>query len=267
MSKVLETGHEAVNPIHPTMLGKMDPVFVDLYNEHVAHTPNGKIDLPLLRKNYSKIYSYGTAPAPDIKDIKDVAFKAEDGSEIILRIYRPNDSKKDELLPVHIDFHGGGWGLGDLDTESHVLKHYCAKARIAIVDVDYRLIPEYAFPTGLTDCFEATKYVHQNAEKLGFNKDSISIGGVSAGGNICLAVDHLCRDIGLKLKLVCAGTPQVDDIQSYATAADSPYFSTQECEFAPTLNWARLKWFDSLKWSSLSKDQGEYCLLYTSRCV
>jgi acetyl esterase/lipase len=28
----------------------------------------------------------------------------------------------------------------------------------------------------------------------------------------------------------------------------------QEMEFAPTLNWAKLKWFDDLKWSSLSKE-------------
>lgn len=250
-------GHEAINPIHETMIGKMDPVFINLYNEHVANTPNKPIDLPVLRKNYSKIYSYGTAPAPDISDVRDIKFPSFDGEEVTLRIYRPNGSGPDEKLPVHIDFHGGGWGLGDLDTESHILKHYVELAKICVIDVDYRLVPEYAFPTGLKDCFEAVKYVYNNGEKLSINNQSISVGGVSAGGNISLAVSHLARDAGISLNLVVAGTPQVDDIQGYATAGDSPYSSCKECEFAPTLNWARLKWFDKLKWDSLSSDETE----------
>ncbi|CAK7901592.1 hypothetical protein CAAN1_11S03598 [[Candida] anglica] len=248
------SGHEAINPIHPSMVDKLDPAFVKLYDEHVANTPNRPIDLEVLRKNYSKIYSYGTAPAPEIKDVKDIKFPSFDGYEVTLRVYRPNGSNPDDLLPVHIDFHGGGWGLGDLDTESHILKHYVELAQIAVVDVDYRLVPDFAFPTGLKDCYEATKYIYDHASKLGFLKDSISIGGVSAGGNICLAVSHLIRDLGIPLVLCAAGTPQVDDIEPYKTAQDAPYPSVSECEFAPTLNWARLKWFDKLKWDSLSKD-------------
>lgn len=250
-------GHEALNPIHPTMVDKMDPAFTKLYNEHVANTPNKPIDLPVLRKNYSKIYSYGTAPAPTINYIKDISFPSFDGKKVILRVYRPNGSTEDEKLPVHIDFHGGGWGLGDLETESHILKHYVNLAKVAVVDVEYRLVPEYPYPTGLLDCFEATKFVHDNAKTLGIDATKISIGGVSAGGNICLAVSHLCRDAAIKINLCVAGTPQVDDIEFYDTAADSPYKSVQECEFAPTLNWARLKWFDKLKWESLSNSPEE----------
>lgn len=251
------TGHEAINPIHPSMIGKMDPIFVELYNEHVANTPNKPIDLPVLRQNYSKIYSYGTAPAPEIDNVKDITFPSFDGEEVGLRIYRPNGVADDVVLPVHIDFHGGGWGLGDLNTESHILKHYVDLAKVCVIDVDYRLVPDYAFPTGLKDCYEATKYIYENSEKLKIDKSSISIGGVSAGGNICLAVSHLARDAGISLVLCVAGTPQVDDIEPYATAADSPYPSCKECEFAPTLNWARLKWFDKLKWDSLSSDSTE----------
>lgn len=248
------TGHEAVNPIHPSMEGKLDPDFVKLYDEHVANTPNKPIDLSMLRKNYSKIYSYGTAPAPEITNIKVIKFPSFDGEEIIIRIYRPNGSKDDDVLPVHIDFHGGGWGLGDLDTESHILKHYVDLCHICVIDVDYRLVPDYPYPTGLKDCFEATKYVYEHSEQLKIDKSSISVGGVSAGGNICLAVSHLSRDAGIPLVLCVAGTPQVDDIEPYNTTEDSPYASCKECEFAPTLNWARLKWFDKLKWDSLSDD-------------
>jgi len=77
---------------------------------------------------------------------------------------------------------------------------------------------------------------------------------VSAGANIALIVAHLARDAGIALRLVAAGTPTIDDLREYPSAQDSPFASVQQMEFAPTLNWARLKWFDTLKWSSISQE-------------
>lgn len=249
--------HEALNPIHPSILSKMDPLFVEMYNKHVAHIPNKPIDLMKLRANYSKIYSYGTGPYPEVKNVKEITFPSFDGGAVTLRIYKPDDTKEDEELPVHIDFHGGGGGLGDLETEKHVLCHYVSLARVAVVDVDYRLVPDLPYPTYIKDCHYATKYVYENAKALGFKQDSISIGGVSVGGNIAFIVSHLARDDNIPLVLCLAGTPQVDDVEGYLSAADSPYESTREFEFAPTLNWARIKYFDKLKWDTLPVNAGD----------
>ncbi|OVF09519.1 putative AB hydrolase superfamily protein [Clavispora lusitaniae] len=249
--------HEAVNPIHPDVLPKMDPVFVEMYNRHVANIPNKPIDLVKLRANYSKIYSYGTGEYPEIKNVKETTFPSFDGAQVKIRIYRPNDVSEDEVLPVHIDFHGGGGGLGDLETEKHILCHYVSSARIAVVDVDYRLVPDYEYPTYIKDCFWALKYVHENSAALKFNKESISIGGVSVGGNIAFIVSHLARDAKIPLVLCLAGTPQVADVESCETAQDSPFGSVREFEFAPTLNWARIKYFDKLKWDTFPQDKAE----------
>lgn len=128
-----------------------------------------------------------------------------------------------------------------------------------MIDVAYRLVPEHVFPTGILDSFAALQYIASPAGSKAFNIDAsrISIGGVSAGGNIALICAHLARDAGISLKLTAVGTPTVDDLSKYEQASDSPYRSMKEMEFAPTLNWARLKWFDVLKWSSLSKDEAE----------
>jgi len=249
--------HESVNPIHPDVLAKMDPVFVKMYNEHVANIPNKPIDLYKLRANYSKIYSYGTGANPDIQNVEELTFSSFDGGDVKIRIYRPNDTKPEEILPVHIDFHGGGGGLGDLETEKHVLCHYVDLARVAVVDVDYRLVPDYAYPTYINDCFWALKYVYENSGSLKFNKNSISIGGVSVGGNIAFIVSHLARDNSIPLVLCVAGTPQVDDVEKYQSAQDSPYDSVREFEFAPTLNWSRITYFDKLKWQTLPEDATE----------
>ncbi|KAH6680655.1 Alpha/Beta hydrolase protein [Halenospora varia] len=248
--------HEALNPIHPSVLSSLDPAFVDVYNKHVAHIPNKPIDLQFLRSKYSVLYSYGTAPAPEAAKTYDSSVPGHGGAEIAVRIYEPATPGP---WPVYIDYHGGGWGLGDLDTEAHICKHIVAIANIAVIDVDYRLVPEHPFPTGILDSFAALQYISSpdGAKKFNIDPSRIAVGGPSAGGNISLVVGHLARDAGIDLKLVAAGTPTIDDLSRYSTATESPYPSMTELEFAPTLNWARLKWFDILKWSSLSKDEAE----------
>ncbi|KAM0249540.1 hypothetical protein ACHAQJ_009007 [Trichoderma viride] len=244
-----DSKHEALQPIHPSMAGKLDPVFEKLYNDNVANKPLRPINLEELRANYSVLYSYGTAPAPDVGRIYDDVIPLADGTQLPIRVYEPDVPGP---WPVHIDYHGGGWGLGDLDTESHICKHYCKKASVAVIDVDYRLVPDFPFPTAITDSFAALEYIHrQGAQKFNIRPDSISVGGVSAGGCIALALAHLARDATIPLRLVAAGTPVIDDISQYASANDSPWPSMRENEFAPTLNWMRLTWFDKLKLSSL----------------
>jgi len=242
--------HEAINPIHPDMLDRLDPTFIALYNKHVANTPNRPIDLAFLRTKYSVLYSYGTGPAPDVGRIYDSKIPVGEGVEVDVRVYEPRSNGP---WPVHIDFHGGGWGLGDLDTEAHICRHICEKANVAVIDVAYRLVPEHPFPMGIEDSFAAVKYIYEHGERFNVT-ESISLGGVSAGANIALVCAHWARDANIPLKLVAAGTPTIDDLSRYSSASESPFKSMQENEFAPTLNWARLIWFDKLKWSSLSSD-------------
>jgi acetyl esterase/lipase len=120
--------------------------------------------------------------------------------------------------------------------------------------VAYRLVPEFVYPTGIYDSFAALQFVYSNPSVFDINTNIVTLGGVSAGANIALIVDHLARDAKISIKAVVVGTPQIADISTIPTAADSPYASVKEMEFAPTLNWARLKWFDTIKWDSLSKD-------------
>jgi acetyl esterase/lipase len=149
-----------------------------------------------------------------------------------------------------------GWGLGDLDTESHICKHIVSLANVVVIDVAYRLVPENPYPIGILDSFAALQYITSpyGVEQFNINPTKMSVGGVSAGGNIALIIAHLARDADIPLRLVAVGTPTVDDLSKYKTAQESPYKSMQEMEFAPMLNWTKLKWFDDLKWSSLSKD-------------
>jgi len=99
------SNHEALNPIHPSVLPHLDPVFIDLYNTHVANTPNKPIDLNVLRSKYSVLYSYGTGPAPEPARIYDSQVPGHNGDPIPVRVYEPATAGP---WPVHLDFHGGG---------------------------------------------------------------------------------------------------------------------------------------------------------------
>ena len=49
-------------------------------------------------------------------------------------------------------FHGGGWVIGNTDTHDNVCRYLCERLNIKIFSVDYRLSPEFKFPTPLDDC-------------------------------------------------------------------------------------------------------------------
>jgi acetyl esterase/lipase len=97
--------HEALNPIHPSVLSELDPTFIALYNEYVAPIPNKPIDLEFLRSKYSVLYSYGTAPAPEAARTYDSKVPGHGGVEIEVRVYEPATPGP---WPVHISYHGGG---------------------------------------------------------------------------------------------------------------------------------------------------------------
>lgn len=152
-----------------------------------------------------------------------------------------------------------GWAFGDLDGDVHILRHICTAASVVVIDVDYRLLPEFPFPTAIYDGFSVLKTIHTSpafAKAHNLDPTTISLGGVSAGANIALVLNHLARDHEppISIKAVITVTPTLSDISKLSTAKESPYPSMSELEFTPTLNWQHLKWFDNLKTQSLIKD-------------
>ena len=72
-----------------------------------------------------------TQPDPqDVAEVRDLSCPGP-GGQIPLRAYRPIGTKADEVLPVLMYFHGGGWLLGDLDSHDVACRHYANAARLA----------------------------------------------------------------------------------------------------------------------------------------
>jgi acetyl esterase/lipase len=49
--------------------------------------------------------------------------------------------------------------LGGLNSEQSWCRHVCNNANMVVVDVAYRMAPEYLFPVAIYDCWDALKWV------------------------------------------------------------------------------------------------------------
>lgn len=107
---------------------------------------------------------------------------AEDGYQIPIRIYK--DKKESQKKPVLYYIHGGGFFGGSQDVVDESVKMLVEKTGICVVSPDYRLAPENPYPTGHRDCFAVLKWIYENADSFGGDKDHVFVAGDSAGGNL-----------------------------------------------------------------------------------
>ena len=97
-------------------------------------------------------------PVPDHIKVVDRKIPVRDGAEIPIRIYSP--AKPDgQGSPLIVNYHGGGFMLGDLEIGIKFGRDMVTSFNAVLVDVDYRMAPEYPFPTPINDCWDALKWV------------------------------------------------------------------------------------------------------------
>lgn len=149
--------------------------------------------------------------------------------DIPLRIYTPMGAGG--ARPAFVNFHGGAFILGDLETEHPRCLMLAAEGGAVAIGVDYRLAPENPFPAGVEDCYAAVKWVAANAATLGIDPQRIVIGGGSAGGALTAAVALMARDRGGPgLALQMLFYPVIDDrceTESMRAGRDALIWSTQ----------------------------------------
>lgn len=84
------------------------------------------------------------------------------------RIYTSQSGKTVGLLSLGIFMHGGGFILGDLDSEDFLYRELAEKGGTILISVDYRLSPEHEHPAQVKDTMTIIEWV-------GFNMGSIGI--------------------------------------------------------------------------------------------
>lgn len=115
------------------------------------------------------------------------------GGPLALRVYTPEGTGP---FPVVVYCHGGGYVVGDLDTQDMIARALCAWSGAVVVSVDYRLAPEHPFPAAPDDAFAALEWAAAHAGEIGGRADRLAVAGDSAGGNLVAAAALRARDRG-----------------------------------------------------------------------
>lgn len=106
---------------------------------------------------------------------------------IPLRIYNPNPNKK---LPVAIFIHGGGHMCGNVAVYDGVARKITKYTNHIIVSIDYRLAPEFPYPTGLNDCKHALQNIFKILDNRNINyiNKNLTLIGDSGGAAFCTSI-------------------------------------------------------------------------------
>lgn len=157
-------------------------------------------------------------PSQAITRVEDFSIPVRDGFALPVRLYAPSA----EALPVLVYFHGGGFTIGSVASHDGLCRRLSHLAHCAVLSVDYRLAPEYKFPTAHYDAWDAVQWVAQQGATRGLDPQRIAVGGDSAGGTLAAACAIEARDAGLPLALQllfypgCAGHQDTESHRIFA---------------------------------------------------
>lgn len=127
------------------------------------------------------------------KKILDTVLRYVD-TDVPVRIYYPTKKSLEGESPVILFFHGGGFIKGSVD-QYHIMVSKLARLTGQImVSVDYRLAPDFPFPSGVMDCYSVLRWFQNQGAQVGADTTRISVMGDSAGGNIATVLTLICRD-------------------------------------------------------------------------
>jgi len=204
-----------------TLLSAAASIQVPFTADPIKSVERSEVTVPILWP-----YTEGTVgPPPDLL----ATLPESEKQTIPVLIFTPHTGSAP--LPVLVWYHGGGFCLGSADNMvyQNICRALANRVGCIVVSVEYRLAPEFKFPTQVEDAWAALHWVYENIEQYGGDKERIAVGGDSAGGSISAVLSILCRERGFPILLrhqllvyPCITSPLTDDIPSHMKYLDGP---------------------------------------------
>lgn len=166
--------------------------------------------------------------------------------DIPVRIYTPEGSGP---FPVTVYFHGGGFVVGDLDTQDMIARGFAAGAESIVISVHYRLAPEHKFPAAPEDCWAAVQWAAANAAAIGGDASRLAVAGDSAGGVLANA---------MAIQSVEAGGPRLSAVINWYGPCIHPVpegGTMAEFENGPILRADDVRYFHELYIADPAQDE------------
>jgi acetyl esterase len=160
-----------IHPVRTGYLGQQDP-----------------IDPKLLPPSAEKLF-------PNVAVTR--AFAPSPDGPIRCEVFRPEGAPQN--LPMMLYFHGGGFMVGRSEDTEFLTRKMCVQNGLVVVSVNYRLAPEWPFPTGLDDCVAVYRWILEQGGTLGADTSRVVFAGDSSGSNFAVTAALRARDADLPL--------------------------------------------------------------------
>ncbi|MEO8217811.1 MAG: alpha/beta hydrolase [Acidobacteriota bacterium] len=108
----------------------------------------------------------------------DLEFASVAGQSLRLDLFLPSGPGP---FPVIVSVHGGSWTSGTRDQGTAILQ---VGRGYAVANIDYRLAPEFTFPSQIEDVKASVRWLRANAARFNLNPNAIAVMGYSAGGQL-----------------------------------------------------------------------------------
>jgi acetyl esterase len=173
-----------------------------------------------------------SGPGPAMHRVWDETVETADGYSIGVRVLLPTASP----LAVLAYYHGGGWVIGAIDHFETLGREIAARTGAAVVLMDYRLAPEYPYPTAVEDAWTGLKWVAAHTADIAGASVPIVVAGDSAGGTLAAVVaQRATAEGGPEIALQVLVYPITDG------AMDTDSYADPECQ--QLVDAAAMAWF------------------------
>jgi acetyl esterase len=170
----------------------LHPALRELIDDKLANTvaPQWRLPIEEVRASFLTLWSPSMTGVPvEVASVEDRTLDTGVGA-VRTRVFTP---MADGPRPIMMYFHGGGYVKGGVIETDAFCRRLARTTGNVVVSVDYRLAPEHPYPAALDDAYHSSLWAYENAAALGGTKDSFSVCGESAGGNLAAVICLLAR--------------------------------------------------------------------------
>ena len=166
-----------------------DPEAARLFAERArdtrGHLPGRRAGIEVAR---ARVRRSGRGPVSDeVLQVADTTVRGAAGP-LPARTYVPRDGSRATVLHLH----GGGWALGDLDSDDLLCRRIAAQAGVCVLSLGYRLAPEHPFPAALDDAAAVAGLLADG--RVAGLAGPLVVSGLGAGGALAATLARRARD-------------------------------------------------------------------------
>ncbi|MCX4509698.1 alpha/beta hydrolase [Streptomyces sp. NBC_01619] len=159
---------------------------------------------------------------------KWITVPAEVG-DVPARIVKPVGGE--DVLPVVLYVHGGGWVLGNAGTHDRLVRELAVGAQAAVVFVEYDRSPEAKYPVAIEQAYATARWITAKGAGEGLDASRLAVAGDSVGGNMTAALTLMAKQRGdvtfVHQSLYYPVTDAAQDTDSYREFADGPFLTAK----------------------------------------